>query len=161
MLNQNNAKSNKSFFDADVARENIHKCCEQLASRAPHVLEFIFQKKGVVSQQELVENFPEITDSYMVMDNVTILWHAFDGKPYYLPYYVRYDEYVNQIMQSITRPIFMEEAQMMLQNQATQQPITPNNLQQQQIAAPSTEQNQCTVQENENYDVDDVHDSDF
>ncbi|WPX97954.1 hypothetical protein [Candidatus Fokinia crypta] len=154
MINKTNPSSTKGFLDHNVIRKCVHEFCDEILFYSPEVLEFIFQKKGIFSLNELVQNYPQILQFPEVKDGIEYLYCLIvKGRASFLPQIWLGDEIVNSMVSSIARPIFMEEVQMMLQSQGY---VTPNNnssnLQQsQQAAAPSLEH---TITEDETHDSD-------
>ncbi|AWD33168.1 hypothetical protein Fsol_00370 [Candidatus Fokinia solitaria] len=167
MLNKNNTKSNEDkfksnedFFNSDITREVIHEYCEIILPLAPDILKFFLHKNGNVPRMELIKKFPTLTSSRDLDRVVEKLRHTLVGEAPYLPDYMLFNRHVHDAIRSIAVPIFMEEAQMMLQNQATPHHVTSNHLQQQQVAAPSPEQSQCAAPHSEIHDNSAMHYSD-
>ncbi|WPX97952.1 hypothetical protein [Candidatus Fokinia crypta] len=150
MINKNN-----SIFDRDMMRENIHECCQKILARSPRILEFILSKahKNEVPSQKECESFHELRESPVLLTNVNELWLTLNGRPYYLTDFLQQNERVVSTLSSIARPIFMEEAQMILQNQECIAPNNSSNLQHNQ-QAPSLEQTQYTITGDETRDSD-------
>ncbi|WPX97936.1 hypothetical protein [Candidatus Fokinia crypta] len=154
MQRRTNPPGIKNFYDPDVIRQSIHKSCAEILLCSSEILKFIFQKNGVVSRAELMQNYPEIRQLPILSFSVFELCDTIQGNAHFIPDVMQDDERVSAMMSSIARPIFMEEAQMMLQSRGCIAPNNSSNLQHNQQQAPSLEQSQYTIAGDETRDSD-------
>ncbi|WPX97953.1 hypothetical protein [Candidatus Fokinia crypta] len=163
MINRTNLENTEDFLlgdikdllDRDLIRKYIHKFCDEILLYSPEILQFILRKNGEVSWEELIQNYPLIMDSPKLACGVYDLHILIlEGQSYFIPRILQNDERVNAVMSSIARPIFIEEAQMMLQSQECAAPNNSSNLQHNQQQAPSLEQSQYTIAGDETHDSD-------
>ncbi|WPX97951.1 hypothetical protein [Candidatus Fokinia crypta] len=152
MINKNNTNYNSAYVDVNVIRRDIQKYCNHISLYSVPFLEFIFHRNGEVSQEELAKKFPELVHSRAAY-SIAGLCFTLEGKLDTLPEHFSNNGRISFIAQSITRPIFMEEAQMILQNQECVAPNNSSNLQHNQ-QAPSLEQTQYTITGDETRDSD-------
>ncbi|WPX97937.1 hypothetical protein [Candidatus Fokinia crypta] len=154
MLTKTSPEGNKDFLNHDVIRESIRKSCNKILLYSSKILQSILQKEGVVSPRELAQNYPQIPYLPGLESAVNELCSTLKGQAYFMPEFLQFDEGINAAMSSIARPIFIEEAQIILQSQGCIAPSNSSNLQHNQQQAPSLEQSQYTVA------GDEIHDSD-
>ncbi|AWD33165.1 hypothetical protein Fsol_00367 [Candidatus Fokinia solitaria] len=161
MIDKDNTKYKKNASEYETVHGIVHRCCKTILPISSEVLELLLHKSGDISRKELAQKFPKLWGPFSILgEAVEELLCTLDGKPYYLPDALRTHGDLNAAIRSIAVPIFMEEAQMMLQNQATPHHVTSNHLQQQQVAAPSPEQSQCAAPHSEIHDNSAMHYSD-
>ncbi|CAK65819.1 unnamed protein product (macronuclear) [Paramecium tetraurelia] len=148
---KNNTIRKCFYFNNDDVRKDIKMYCEDIMFYSVALLEFFYDKKGEFSPEELNENFPDLRNKPL-LDSVRELWLALQGRLHTFSVHLRFNDRISRLTQSIVRPIFMEEAELVLQQRQKYGCLNSSLSILENLPLPNLEHSQYTIDNDETRD---------